>query len=232
MLESAFLLLMNGLLLMLRIAPGDSFPRPLSREEEEACLARLAQGDQEARSTLIEHNLRLVAHILKKYYAQTDDMDDLLSIGTIGLIKGIDSFRPEKKIRLATYCSRCIENEVLMHFRSQRKRGGELSLSEELDGEGEGGGLALQDMLAQEDDLAERVGGEEIAAALRRSVETELGERERLVIRLRYGLDGEPPLTQRETAERCRISRSYVSRIEKRALARLRAALGEEAAPD
>ena len=232
MLESAFLLLMNGLLLMLRIAPGESFPRPLSREEEEACLARLAEEDLEARNTLVEHNLRLVAHILKKYYAQTDDMDDLLSIGTIGLIKGVDSFKPEKNIRLATYCSRCIENEVLMYFRSQRRRGAELSLSEELDGEGEGGGLALQDMLAQEDDLAERVGGEEIAAALRRCVETELGERERQVIWLRYGLGGEPPLTQRETAQRCHISRSYVSRIEKRALARLRAALGEEAAPD
>ena len=232
MLESAYLLLMNGLLLMLRIAPGDSFPRPLSREEEESCLRRLAQGDGEARNTLVEHNLRLVAHILKKYYAQTDDMDDLLSIGTIGLIKGIDSFKPEKNIRLATYCSRCIENEVLMHFRSQRRRGGELSLSEELDAEGEGGGLALEDMLAQEDDLAERVGSEEIAAALRRCVETELEERERTVIRLRYGLGGEPPLTQRETAARCRISRSYVSRIEKRALGKLRAALGEEAAPD
>lgn len=232
MLESAYLLLMNGLLLMLRIAPGDSFPRPLSREEEESCLRRLAQGDGEARNTLVEHNLRLVAHILKKYYAQTDDMDDLLSIGTIGLIKGIDSFKPEKNIRLATYCSRCIENEVLMHFRSQRRRSGELSLSEELDAEGEGGGLVLEDMLAQEDDLAERVGSEEIAAALRRCVETELEERERMVIRLRYGLGGEPPLTQRETAARCRISRSYVSRIEKRALGKLRAALGEEAAPD
>ncbi len=232
MLESAYLLLMNGLLLMLRIAPGDSFPRPLSREEEESCLRRLAQGDGEARNTLVEHNLRLVAHILKKYYAQTDDMDDLLSIGTIGLIKGIDSFKPEKNIRLATYCSRCIENEVLMHFRSQRRRGGELSLSGELDGEGEGGGLALEDMLAQEDDLAERIGSEEIAAALRRCVETELEERERTVIRLRYGLGGEPPLTQRETAARCHISRSYVSRIEKRALGKLRAALGEEAAPD
>ena len=232
MLESAFLLLMKGLLLMLRIAPGDSFPRPLSREEEESCLKRLAQGDQEARNTLVEHNLRLVAHILKKYYAQTDDMDDLLSIGTIGLIKGVDSFKPEKNIRLATYCSRCIENEVLMHFRSQRRRSGELSLSEELDAEGEGGGLALQDMLAQEDDLAERIGSEEIAAALRRAVETELEERERRIIRLRYGLGGELPLTQRETAKHCRISRSYVSRIEKRALGKLRAALGEEAAPN
>ena len=232
MLESAFYLLMNGLLLMLRIAPGDSFPRPLSREEEEDCLARMAQGDPEARDTLVERNLRLVAHILKKYYAQTDDMDDLLSIGTIGLIKGVDSFKPEKNIRLATYCSRCIENEVLMHFRSQRKRSGDLSLSEELDAEGESGGLALQDMLAQEDDLAERIGSEEIARTLRRCVDTALDERERLVIRLRYGLGGGAPLTQRETARRCRISRSYVSRIEKRALSKLREALGEDASPD
>ena len=168
MLESAFLLLMNSVLLMLRIAPGDSFPRPLSRAEEEECLARFAAGDLEARNRLVEHNLRLVAHILKKYYAQADDMDDLLSIGTIGLIKGINSFRPEKNIRLATYCSRCIENEVLMHFRSQRKRAGELSLSDELDEDGEGSGLALLDMLAQEADMAERIGSEETAAALRR----------------------------------------------------------------
>ena len=231
MLESAFLLLMNSVLLMLRIAPGDSFPRPLSRAEEEECLARFAAGDLEARNRLVEHNLRLVAHILKKYYAQADDMDDLLSIGTIGLIKGINSFRPEKNIRLATYCSRCIENEVLMHFRSQRKRAGELSLSDEFDEDGEGSGLALLDMLAQEDDMAERIGSEEIAAALRRCVETQLGERERRIICLRYGLGGEPPLTQRETAQRCHISRSYVSRIEKRALETLRATLGEDAAP-
>ena len=231
MLESAFLLLMNSFLLMLRIAPGDSFPRPLSRAEEEECLARFAAGDLEARNRLVEHNLRLVAHILKKYYAQADDMDDLLSIGTVGLIKGINTFRPEKNIRLATYCSRCIENEVLMYFRSQRKRSGEVSLSDELDAEGEGGGPSLMDMLAEEDDLAERIGGEEIAAQLRYCVETELSEREQRVIRLRYGLDGAEPLTQRETARCCHISRSYVSRIEKRALEKLRAALGEEAAP-
>ena len=232
MLESAFILLMNSFLLMLRIAPGDSFPRPLSKAEEEECLARFAAGDLEARNRLVEHNLRLVAHILKKYYAQTDDMDDLLSIGTIGLIKGINTFKPEKNIRLTTYCSRCIENEVLMYFRSQRRRAGEVSLSEELDGEGEGNGLALLDMLSEEDDMAERIGSEEIGRELRRCVERELSERENLVIRLRYGLDGEPPLTQRETARRCRISRSYVSRIEKRALEKLRAALGEEAAPN
>jgi RNA polymerase sporulation-specific sigma factor len=225
MLSVAIYLLTHSLLLSLHLAgSAGSFPRPLSAQEEQDCLQRFAQGDLEARNRLVEHNLRLVAHILKKYYAQADDMDDLLSIGTIGLIKGINSFRPEKNIRLATYCSRCIENEVLMHFRSQRKRAGELSLSDELDEDGEGSGLALLDMLAQEDDMAERIGSEEIAAALRRCVETQLGERERRIICLRYGLGGEPPLTQRETAQRCHISRSYVSRIEKHALSQLRKA--------
>ncbi len=225
MLETAFLLLINTVLPMLRVLPTDSFPRPLSREEEEDCLRRLREGDAAARNTLVEHNLRLVAHILKKYYAQSDDMDDLLSIGTIGLIKGIDSFNPEKKIRLATYCSRCIENEVLMYFRSRRKHSGEVSLSDELDGEGEGGGSSLLDLLADEDDLAERIGNEEQARAVRECVQTVLDERERRVITLRYGLSGSHPLTQRETAEACAISRSYVSRIEKRALEKLRAAL-------
>ena len=225
MLETAFMLLIHSVLPMLRVLPGDSFPRPLSREEEENCLRRLAAGDEAARSTLVEHNLRLVAHILKKYYAQNDDMDDLLSVGTIGLIKGIDSFKAEKKIRLATYCSRCIENEVLMYFRARRKHSGDLSLSDELDGEGEGNGPSLLDLLAEEDDLAERLGNEEQARAVRRCVRTALTERERRVISLRYGLSGARPLTQRETAEKCAISRSYVSRIEKRALEKLREAL-------
>lgn len=225
MLETAFLLLINSVLPMLRVLPGDSFPRPLSREEEAACLERLAAGDPDARNTLVEHNLRLVAHILKKYYAQSDDMDDLLSIGTIGLIKGVNSFKPEKKIRLATYCSRCIENEVLMYFRSRRKHSGDLSLSDELDAEGEGNGPSLLDLLAEEDDMAERLALEEQTRTLRRCVKTALDERERRVIALRYGLGGARPLTQRETAEACAISRSYVSRIEKRALEKLRAAM-------
>ena len=211
MLESAFILLMKSFVLMLRVAPGDSFPRPLSKAEEEDCLARWAQGDWEARNTLVEHNLRLVAHILKKYYAQT--------------------FKPERNIKLTTYCARCVENEVLMYFRSQKKRSGDVSLSDELDTDGEGSGLALMDMLAQEDDLAERIGSEEIGRQLRKNVENVLDAREKQIIRLRYGLDGRAPLTQRETAQRCRISRSYVSRLEKRALEKLRRAMGEEAAP-
>ena len=140
MLESAILLLMNSLFLMLRISPGDSFPRPLSREKEREYLQRWQQGDLEARNLLVEHNLRLVAHIVKKYYS-ADDADDLISIGTIGLIKGINTYRADKNVRLATYASRCIENEILMYFRSQRKSAGELSLSDALDVDGEGNGL-------------------------------------------------------------------------------------------
>ena len=122
MLEAAFLLLMNSLLLMLRIAPGDSFPKPLSREEEEKYLERWGQGDIESRNILVEHNLRLVAHIIKKYFTQSEDIEDLISIGTIGLIKGINTYKPEKGVRLATYASRCIENAILSQRNKQRLR--------------------------------------------------------------------------------------------------------------
>ena len=224
MLESAWLLLMNGLLLMLRVAPGDSFPKPLSREEERQALERWAAGDLEARNLLVEHNLRLVAHIVKKYY-QNDDTDDLISIGSIGLIKGINTYRPDKGVRLASYASRCIENEILMHFRSRKKSAGDLSLSEALDADGEGSGLNLMDVVASDEDLADQIGGRELCESLRACVDRCLDSREGRVIRLRYGLSGGRPLTQLETAAQCGISRSYVSRIEKRALEKLRAAL-------
>ena len=226
MLESAILLLMNSLFLMLRISPGDSFPRPLSREKEREYLQRWQQGDLEARNLLVEHNLRLVAHIVKKYYS-VDDADDLISIGTIGLIKGINTYRTDKNVRLATYASRCIENEILMYFRSQRKSAGELSLSDALDVDGEGNGLFVMDVLAQEDDMAERIGSRELCRSLRALIGSSLDEREAQIIRLRYGLDGREPMTQWETARECGISRSYVSRLEKRALEKLRRALEE-----
>ena len=225
MLENAFILLAGSLFLMLRITPGGSFPRPLSREEEQACLERWAAGDLEARNRLVEHNMRLVAHIAKKYYAQSDELDDLLSIGTIGLIKGVNSYRADKGVRLATYASRCIENEILMHFRAQRKSAGDVSLSEALDTEDEDGNLSFLDVVAQEDDLAELIGSRELCRKLRRCVETELTEREARIVTLRYGLRDGRPLTQRETAQKCGISRSYVSRIEKKALEKLRNAL-------
>lgn len=228
MLETAFILLMNSLFLMLRIAPGDSFPKPLSRTEEQECLDRWLGGDVEARNILVEHNLRLVAHIIKKYYTQTDDMDDLISIGTIGLIKGVNTYRPDKGVRLATYASRCIENEILMHFRSRKKSAADVSLSDALDVDSDGNGLSVMDVVAQEDDMAERIGNAELCDSLTKCVRTCLTEREAMIIRLRYGLNGGSVKTQKETAELCGISRSYVSRIEKRALEKLREALGED----
>lgn len=232
MLNSAVLLLMNGLLLVLRISPGDSFPKPLTAEEEQSCLRRWAeQGDVDARNTLVEHNLRLVAHIMKKYYTQTDDSEDLISIGTIGLIKGINTYRADKGVRLATYASRCIENEILMHFRSQRKSAGDVSLSEALDVDSDGSGLSVMDIVATEEDMADVVGSEEICRSLRGCMARELTQREVDIITMRYGIGGAKPKTQRETAELCGISRSYVSRIEKRALEKLRGALGEDANP-
>ena len=232
MLDTAILLLMNGLLMTPRIAPGDSFPKPLEAEEERECLSRWAEhGDVEARNKLVEHNLRLVAHIMKKYYTQTDNIDDLISIGTIGLIKGINTYRADKGVRLATYASRCIENEILMYFRAQKKTAGDVSLSDALDVDSDGNGLSVMDVVACEDDMADVIGSEEICRSLRECVQHELTEREGMIITLRYGLGGAKPMTQRETAKLCGISRSYVSRIEKRALEKLRAALGEDANP-
>ena len=229
MLESAWILLMNGLLLMLRIVPGDSFPKPLGREEEKQYVDRWLAGDLDARNVLVEHNLRLVAHIIKKYY-QRDDIDDLISIGTIGLIKGVNTYRPDKGVRLATYASRCIENEILMHFRSQKKTAGDISLSEALDTDGEGSGLLLMDVVATDDDLADQIGSRELCRSLHKWIGLCLDAREARIIKLRYGLSGDRALTQAETAKECGISRSYVSRIEKRALEKLRLAL-EEGSP-
>ena len=214
MLLNAFALLMSSAFLMLRLGPSSgSFPRPLSPEEEKKYVERWMRGDLEARNMLIEHNLRLVAHIIKKYYTPTEDMDDLISIGTIGLIKGINTYRPDKGVRLATYASKCTENEILMYFRSQRKTSGDLSLSDSIDVDGDGNELSLMDILAQEDDMAERVSLTESCRSLRGHVDQALTPREAEIIRMRYGLGGSAPLTQRETAERCGISRSYVSRI-------------------
>ena len=231
MLETAFLLLMNSFLLMLRIVPGDSFPKPLSREEEQLHLERWMQGDIDSRNILVEHNLRLVAHIIKKYFTQTEDIDDLISIGTIGLIKGINTYKPDKGVRLATYASRCIENEILMHVRSNKKSAGDLSLSDALDVDSEGNGLSVMDVVAMEEDLADALGSRELCGCLRGCIARTLDKREAQIISLRYGLDGREPRTQRETAQLCGISRSYVSRIEKKALEKLRAALGEDASP-
>lgn len=214
MLYTAFMMLVNNLFVMLRLGgAGGSFPRTLTAAEERDYVTRwVEKGDVDARNKLIEHNLRLVAHIVKKYYSMTADQDDLISIGTIGLIKGISTFRPEKNARLATYASRCIENEILMFFRSTKKSAGDLSLSDSIDSDGDGNSLSLIDVLADEDDMFERLSAGEMSTNVRRYVDTLLDEREARIIYLRYGLDGNVPLTQRETADKCGISRSYVSR--------------------
>lgn len=228
MLGMSLAMLLGGVLLMLRLSPGGSFPSPLSAEEERRYLVLWQGGDMTARNVLVEHNLRLVAHIIKKYYTQTNDIEDLISIGTIGLIKGINTYKPDRGIRLATYTSRCIENEILMHFRSQKKSMCDVSLSEVLDTDGDGNSLSLMDVLSQDDEMSERIGELELCEKLKALVSSALDEREARIIKLRYGLDGSPPMTQRETANACGISRSYVSRIEKKALARLRAELGDD----
>lgn len=213
MLSAWMLLMLNSFFVTLRLSGGGgSFPRPLKAEEERLCLELFHKGDMEARNKLIEHNLRLVAHIMKKYYTQTADQDDLISIGTIGLIKGISTFKPDKNVRLATYASRCIENEILMYFRTQRKLQGEISLSDSLDADGDGNALSLMDVISVDDDMLENLDARDSRIKVHRCVEECLTERERMIINLRYGLGGRPPLTQREIAAQCGISRSYVSR--------------------
>ena len=208
---SAVLLLVNTLLFSLRLSGGGSFPRPLSAAEEREYLQKYAQGDPEARDALIRHNLRLVAHIVKKYYTQSGDQEDLISIGTIGLIKGISSFNPEKGARLATYAARCIENEILMYFRSQKKLQGEVSLSDSIDTDKAGNALQLMDVVGVDDTMLEDLHDRDSALRLRQLVRESLTAREAEIIRLRYGLGGTVPLTQREIASSFGISRSYVS---------------------
>jgi len=221
MLSAALLLFANTLLFSLRLSGGGSFPKPLSAAEEREYLRRYAQGDQEARDVLIERNLRLVAHIIKKYYTQADNQEDLISIGTIGLIKAVNTFRADRGIKLATYASRCIENEILMYFRSQRKLQGEVSLSDAIDTDKEGGSLYLLDVVGADDTMLSDLQDREEQLLLRRLVRDCLTEREADIIRRRYGLEGHPPQTQRQVAAVYGISRSYVSRIEKRALEKL-----------
>ena len=217
--------------LVLRVQGADgSFPKPLPPDKEAELLRKMQEeGDEKAREQLIEHNLRLVAHIVKKYYASSAEQDDLISIGTIGLIKAVSTFRADKSIRLATYASKCIQNELLMHFRQKRKNAGELSLSDTLDTDGDGNALALQDIICCEDDGLAAVEEHDRYLAMHRALAAALSPREREIIRLRYGLGMAAPLPQREIAKRFGISRSYVSRIEKRALEKLRDALQENA---
>ena len=205
------------LYLALHLESG-SFPRPLTAAEEQADFAAMALGDRSARDKLIRHNLRLVAHVAKKYYTTPDKQDDFISIGTIGLIKAVDTYDPARTVRFASYASQCIQNELRMHLRRVRREAGTLSLQEPL--EGENGMLTLADTLPDEAVMEEDCERRDAAARLRTLVE-QLPERERRLLTLRYGLDGGAPLTQQEVAARFGISRSYVSRLEKRALTEL-----------
>ena len=229
MLTTAMLLLRSSLFLSLHLSGSSgSFHQPLSAKDEQLYLTRCAQGDLDARNVLVERNRRLVAHIIKKYYTQSVDQDDLISIGTIGLIKGISSYKPEKNVRLATYAARCIENEVLMFFRSQKKLQGEVSLSETLETDKDGNDLSLMDVVGVEDTMLDDLDTRESHIRVRQLVDQCLTEREADIIRQRYGLNGQLPRTQRELAADYGISRSYVSRIEKRALGKLEQALGKD----
>ena len=202
------------------IGGSDTLPTPLPREEEAAAIARLEQGDEEARKTLIEHNLRLVVYIARRFENTGINIEDLISIGTIGLIKGISTFKADKNVRLATYASRCIENEIRMQFRRNRKTGGTVSLQEALESDGDSA-LTLADVLQDSFCMEDTCETQDDIRRMRQLLDG-LPARERQIILLRYGLSGQPPLTQLETAKLLDISRSYVSRLETHALELLR----------
>ncbi len=209
------------LFMVLHVVNSGSFPKPLTAAQEKEAFAAMRQGDRTARQRLIEHNLRLVAHIIKKYYANAQNQEDLVSIGTIGLIKAVDTFDDSKGSRLATYAARCVENEILMHFRAAKKTAQDVSLSEPIDTDSEGRPLTLMDVLAQEDTIVDDLDRKIKTEQLGRYIRESLDPREREIIALRYGLVG-APLAQWQVAERLDISRSYVSRLETKALGKLR----------
>ena len=206
----------------LHISRSNLFPPPLSSQEEKELLIKMKNGDEKAKEKLVEHNLRLVAHIIKKYYSANSDNDVLISIGTVGLIKAINTFEGDKGTRLATYASRCIENEILMHFRNQRKSALDVSFDEPIETDNEGNPLTLIDIIAEEDTVLEEICLKNNLKKLVRFVNEIEDPREREIIILRYGLRGTAPLTQNEIAGIYGISRSYVSRIETKVLKKLK----------
>ncbi len=215
----------NLFVFALHLSGSSSFPPPLSAKRERECLEAMKKGDVNAKNELIEHNLRLIAHIIKKYYSGSVQQDDMISIGTIGLIKAINTFDPDKGTRLATYAARCIENEILMQFRAQKKTAQDISVNEPIDTDSEGNPLTLMDIISTEDEIVEDIYKMTMLKKLSAEVEKISDPREKTIIMMRYGLDGMPPMTQLEVSKRLNISRSYVSRIEKKALKELRKAL-------
>lgn len=202
----------------LHLNVSSSFPPPLSAKDERKYLADMKNGDENAKKKLIEHNLRLVAHIIKKYYSNYCEQEDLISIGTIGLIKGINSFDSDKGARLATYAARCIENEILMHFRASKKTSQEVFMSEPIESDSDGDALTLMDVICSEDSLVDDIDFKINCEKLYIFLSEMKGTREYDILVKRYGLDGERPLTQRELAKKMKISRSYVSRLEKKGI--------------
>ncbi len=211
--------------MILGISTPQNFPPPMKKEEEEAAFSRMKNGDEEARQKLILHNLRLVSHIVRKYYSSSPDQEDLISIGTIGLVKAVDSFNCENGARFATYAARCIQNEILMHFRSRKKHTSEVSINETIDVDRDGNPLSYLDVICDDEDFAEEVQRKLLTERMMKSIDLCLSSRERQIIELRYGLCGKDARTQKEVADLLGISRSYVSRIEKSALQKLKDAL-------
>ena len=209
-----------------------TFLTPLSTQEENAYWRRMASGDREAKRKLVEHNMRLVAHVAKKYYNSEDDMEDMISIGTIGLLKAVDTYNPGKGSKLATYAARCIDNELLMYFRGKKKRAKDISIYEPIGTDKEGNQIHLFDVLEEETvDVVEQMEHEKDLATLRRLLPSVLSDREYQIISMRYGIGRNAHITQREAAQRLGISRSYVSRIEKKALGKLREAFFAQNGP-
>lgn len=225
MLLTLFSLFTKILHLMLGVTPQQKFPPPLSPDEEQEAFRLCRAGDARARERLILHNLRLVSHVVRKYYGAAKDPEDLVSIGTVGLVKAVDTFRIENGARFATYAAKCIQNEILMHFRAQRKQGCEVSLGETIDIDRDGNPLTYIDVICAEEDVAEETLRKVMTDRMLGLVNTLLTPREKQIVVLRYGLNGAPPIAQREVALQLGISRSYVSRIEKAALEKLKAAL-------
>jgi RNA polymerase sporulation-specific sigma factor len=213
--------LINGIMLLVSYIANNSFPKPLSEEDESYYLGLLAQGDEEARKVLIEHNLRLVAHIIKKFDNTGEDFDDLISIGTIGLIKAVNTFNSDRSLRLATYASRCIENEILMYLRSKKKARAEMSLYEPLGVDKEGNEIYFMDILGTSAEVITDAVAAKFDQKKLWEIVNVLSPQERKVIILRFGLRNGTRFTQKEIARKLGISRSYVSRIEKRAINRM-----------
>ena len=219
-------ILLRFVSLVLGLSQNQNFPPPLSASEEADLFEKMHSGDTKARTKLIEHNLRLVSHVIRKYYASSADGDELLSVGSLGLIKAVDSFKSDRQTRFATYGAKCIQNEILMYFRAKKKNDAEVSINETIDIDKDGNPLTYLDIISVEENIAEELDQKLYFERIRELVDTVLDERESEIIVLRYGLKGYNPKTQREVAKHLNISRSYVSRIEKKSLEKLKNAFG------